>query len=72
MISSGFTKAIGASPDDLNLAVSLFFVMFVLFQPISTAIGRQIGAKHWIPILMVSSYHFNSIHASSLVDLGFE
>ena len=51
----GFTKDIGASPNDLNLAVSLFFITFVLFQPPSAAVGRWMGAKNWIPILMVRS-----------------
>jgi hypothetical protein len=51
----GFTNDIGASADDFNLAASLFFIPFVLFQPISTAVGRQIGAKNWIPIIMVGS-----------------
>ncbi|KAK1980648.1 major facilitator superfamily transporter [Colletotrichum cereale] len=52
--TQGFTKDIGAMPDDLNLAVSLFFITFVLFQPPSAAIGRWLGAKHWIPIMMIS------------------
>lgn len=51
---AGFTTDIGAKPDDLNEAVSLFFVTFVVLQPVSAAVGRYIGAKHWIPILMVS------------------
>jgi MFS family permease len=51
---SGFTRDIGATPDDLNLAVSLFFVTFVLLQPPSAAIGRLIGAKNWITLMMVS------------------
>ncbi|KAK1574748.1 major facilitator superfamily transporter [Colletotrichum navitas] len=51
--TQGFTNDIGAVPDDLNLAVSLFFVTFVLLQPPSAAIGRWLGAKHWIPIMMV-------------------
>lgn len=50
---SGFTTDIGAEPDDLNEAVSLFFVTFVVLQPVSAAAGRYIGAKHWIPLLMV-------------------
>ncbi|KAK1675314.1 major facilitator superfamily transporter [Colletotrichum godetiae] len=49
----GFTDDIGAAPDDLNLAVSLFFITFVLFQPPSAAVGRWLGAKHWIPIMML-------------------
>ncbi len=54
MISyAGFTSDIGASPDDLNFAVSLFFVTFVVLQIPSAAIGRLVGAKHWITIMMV-------------------
>lgn len=49
----GFTKDIGAQPKDLNNAVSLFFITFVIFQPISAAVGRRIGAKNWIPVIMV-------------------
>ncbi|GKT67599.1 major facilitator superfamily transporter [Colletotrichum tofieldiae] len=51
--TQGFTQDIGAVPDDLNLAVSLFFITFVLFQPPSAAVGRWLGAQHWIPIMMV-------------------
>ncbi|KAH8723827.1 major facilitator superfamily transporter [Phaeosphaeriaceae sp. PMI808] len=51
--TQGFSRDIGATPDDLNLAVSLFFVTFVLLQPPSAAVGRWLGAKHWIPIMMV-------------------
>ena len=51
--NTGFTTDIGAKASDLNLAVSLFFITFVLFQPLSSAVGRRIGAKHWIPIIMV-------------------
>lgn len=50
----GFTTDIGATPDDLNLAVSLFFITFVLLQPPSAAMGRWLGAKHWITIIMAS------------------
>ncbi|OLN87016.1 High-affinity nicotinic acid transporter 1 [Colletotrichum chlorophyti] len=51
--TQGFTTDIGAAPDDLNLAVSLFFITFVLLQPPSAAVGRWLGAKHWIPIMML-------------------
>ena len=44
---------IGALPSDLNYATSLFFITFVIFQPISAALGRYVGPKHWIPFLMV-------------------
>ncbi|KAI1848845.1 hypothetical protein JX266_005273 [Neoarthrinium moseri] len=38
--TQGFTDDIGAAPDDLNLAVSMFFITFILFQPPSAAFGR--------------------------------
>jgi MFS family permease len=50
---TGFTHDIGVAPDDFNLAVSLFFLTFVLFQPFSAAMGRYFGPKHWIPVMMV-------------------
>jgi hypothetical protein len=50
----GFSRDIGATPDDLNLSISLFFITFVLLQPPSAAVGRWLGAKHWITIMMVS------------------
>jgi len=53
----GFTDDIGARPEDFNLAVSLFFVTFVLFQPLSAAVGWWLGPWHWIPVIMVSCLH---------------
>jgi MFS family permease len=50
---AGFMQAIGAKPTDLNYATSLFFITFIIFQPISAAVGRWVGAKNWIPIMMV-------------------
>jgi hypothetical protein len=49
-----FTNDIGCQPDDFNLAVSLFYLTFVLFQPISAGVGGWVGPKHWIPFMMVS------------------
>ncbi|KAL6704438.1 hypothetical protein ACN47E_008182 [Coniothyrium glycines] len=51
--TQGFSKDIGATSDDLNLAVSLFFVTFIVLQPPSAAIGRWLGSNHWIPIMML-------------------
>lgn len=51
--TQGFTHDIGAKADDLNLAVSLFFITFVVFQPFSSAVGRWVGPKWWIPFIMV-------------------
>ena len=33
--------------------MSLFFVTFVTLQPFSAAMGRILGAKNWIPIIMM-------------------
>ncbi|OIW26182.1 MFS general substrate transporter [Coniochaeta ligniaria NRRL 30616] len=52
--TQGFMQAIGAQPTDLNYATSLFFITFVIFQPISAGVGRWIGPKNWIPIMMLS------------------
>ncbi|KAF2822538.1 MFS general substrate transporter [Ophiobolus disseminans] len=61
--TQGFSRDIGATPDDLNLAVSLFFITFVLFQPPSAAVGRWLGAKHWINLMMVGWGIFTIGHA---------
>ena len=72
-IVSGFTTDIGVKSSDLNFAVSLFFVTFVIFQPISSAVGRRIGAKNWIPIIMVWSESQESHYILTLfaVHLGY-
>lgn len=54
----GFSTDIGVTENEVNDAVSLFFVTFVVFQPISAACGRIFGAKYWIPFLMVGP-HFS-------------
>ena len=53
MLLPGFAKDIGATSNDVNDAVSLFFITFVIFQPISAAAGRLLGPKYWMPFLMV-------------------
>lgn len=52
--NTGFTDDIGCQPGDFNLAVSLFYLTFVLFQPISAGVGGWVGPKRWIPFIMVS------------------
>ncbi|KAK4195875.1 putative transporter [Triangularia verruculosa] len=51
--TQGFTDDIGALPDDLNLAVSLFFITFVLFQMPSAAMGQWLGPSKWLPTMML-------------------
>lgn len=50
--TQSFAKDIGATRNDVNNAVSLFFVTFVIFQPISAACGRMVGPKYWMPFIM--------------------
>lgn len=52
-----FATDIGATSNDVNDAVSLFFITFVIFQPISAAGGRLVGPKYWMPFLMVGLCH---------------
>ncbi|KAI8932479.1 hypothetical protein NX059_010664 [Plenodomus lindquistii] len=61
--TQGFSADIKATPDDLNLAVSLFFIPFVLLQPLSAAIGQWIGAKYWISAMMLGWGLFTIAHA---------
>ncbi|KAK0617691.1 major facilitator superfamily transporter [Immersiella caudata] len=50
--TQGFTNDIGCQPDEFNLAVSLFYLTFVLFQPISAGVGGWVGPNHWMPFMM--------------------
>lgn len=64
----GFAKDIGATDNDVNDAVSLFFITFVIFQPISAAAGRLVGPKYWMPFLMVGPSHlFHSDTATNII-----
>lgn len=50
---TGFAHDIGCVPDDVNVAVSLFYAAFVLLQPLSAVVGVWLGPRHWISCLMV-------------------
>ncbi|KAJ5818979.1 hypothetical protein N7474_004570 [Penicillium riverlandense] len=50
--TQGFAHDIGTTDNDVNNAVSLFYVTFVIFQPISSACGRLVGPTYWMPFLM--------------------
>ncbi|KAJ8111825.1 hypothetical protein OPT61_g5671 [Boeremia exigua] len=58
-----FSAGIGVSPNDINLAVSLFFVTFVFLQPLSAGAGRWLGARHWIAFMMLGWGTFTLVHA---------
>jgi MFS family permease len=51
--SPTFHKDAGLRPDDVPNAVSLFSATFIPFMPISTALGRIVGPKRWIPAMML-------------------
>ena len=55
-LDNDFTRFALCALIPLLFAVSLFFCTFVLLQPPSAAIGRALGAKHWIPTMTVSAY----------------
>ena len=45
--TNGFTTDVGISANSLNNAVSLFYITFVISQPISSGIGKRVGPKYW-------------------------
>jgi hypothetical protein len=49
-----FEKDAHLGKNDVSDAVSLLSATFVTLQPISTVLGRRIGPKYFIPILMLS------------------
>ncbi|KAK4046566.1 hypothetical protein OIO90_006517 [Microbotryomycetes sp. JL221] len=51
--TSTFTQDVGMPKTAVNNAVTLFFITFILFQPLSAAIGKRLGVRIWIPILMI-------------------
>jgi len=48
-----FVKDAHLKPNDVSNSVSLLSVTFVILQPFSTALGRRIGPKYWIPSMML-------------------
>ncbi|KAI9891121.1 MAG: hypothetical protein M1814_003320 [Vezdaea aestivalis] len=51
--TASFTRDAGLKPEDLNTAVSCFFVFFVALQPLGAAIGRRVGMATFVPIVMM-------------------
>jgi len=58
-----FTHDIGIPATAVNNAVSLFFITFIVFQPISAGIGKIVGAKYWIAFIMTGWGVFTMAHA---------
>ncbi|PWN53886.1 MFS general substrate transporter [Violaceomyces palustris] len=61
--TGGYSKDVGMSPTSINNATSLFFITFICFQPVSAALGKRVGARYWIPFLMVCWGAFTIAHA---------
>jgi hypothetical protein len=51
--TAGFTKHAGLKEGDLNDAVSAFFIVFVLLQPVGAALGKRAGVRRWVGGVMV-------------------
>lgn len=51
--TAGFTRLAGLEPVDLNDSVALFFMLFVIFQPVGAALGKRVGAARWVGGVMV-------------------
>jgi MFS family permease len=50
--TAGFTRHAGLAEEDLNDAVSAFFVAFVALQPVGAALGKRVGARRWVSGVM--------------------
>ncbi|KAJ5432824.1 uncharacterized protein N7458_011980 [Penicillium daleae] len=52
--TSTFVKDAHLNPNDIPNSLSLFSATYVPLQPISSIIGRRVGAKWWITALMIA------------------
>ncbi|KAG2226536.1 hypothetical protein INT45_014280 [Circinella minor] len=51
---AGITKHLGISDDQFNVALSIFFVGYVIFEIPSNLMLKKVGPNIWIPLVMVS------------------
>ncbi|KAH0611700.1 uncharacterized protein H6S33_010965 [Morchella sextelata] len=51
--TAGFTRHAGLQPGDLNDSVALFFMLFVIFQPVGAALGKRVGVARWVGGVMI-------------------
>ncbi|KAI8366978.1 major facilitator superfamily domain-containing protein [Choanephora cucurbitarum] len=51
---AGIVTDLHISPTDYNLALSIFFVGYIIFEVPSNMILKKIGPSKWIPIVMIS------------------
>ncbi|KAI5477464.1 MFS general substrate transporter [Pseudohyphozyma bogoriensis] len=47
-----FAKDANLGPNDVSNAVSLLSVTFVILQPFSVSVGRRVGPRNWLPVMM--------------------
>ncbi|CAO3682485.1 hypothetical protein G6F70_006621 [Rhizopus microsporus] len=51
---AGITKDLNITSSDFNIALSIFFIGYILFEVPSNLILKFIGPSKWIPIVMIS------------------
>ncbi|KAK4516656.1 uncharacterized protein ATC70_011633 [Mucor velutinosus] len=51
---AGITKDLSISATDYNIALSIFFIGYIIFEVPSNMILKWIGPSKWIPIVMIS------------------
>ncbi|KAK4045991.1 hypothetical protein OIV83_006456 [Microbotryomycetes sp. JL201] len=64
--TSTYTEDVGMPKTSVNNAVTLFYITFIVFQPISAAVGKRLGVRVWIPVLMVCWGALTIAHAWTL------
>ncbi|ORX62709.1 MFS general substrate transporter [Hesseltinella vesiculosa] len=50
---AGIVQDIGITPNNYNLALSIFFIGYIIFEIPSNLILKHIGPHKWIPIVMI-------------------
>ncbi|KAM0790505.1 hypothetical protein ACM66B_003378 [Microbotryomycetes sp. NB124-2] len=61
--TSTYTEDVGMPKTAVNNAVTLFYITFIIFQPFSAAVGKKLGVRVWIPILMTCWGSLTIAHA---------
>lgn len=50
--TGNFTRDVGIPDSSLNTAVAIFYVVFVVLQPLGAAVGRRVGMARFVPTCM--------------------
>ena len=48
----GFSKDLGVTALVINNSVSLYYVTYLIFQPVNAFIALKVGPKYWLGVLM--------------------